>query len=121
VRYADVDPDNGYLFLATDHGLWRLHLEQGMSGELSTATVYPNPFLPGKGQVLGLAGLPDDEFDLHVFDLNGSLVYESLSQYRDSFSWDGNDSDGVPVATGTYFVRISQNGNDRLVKLAIVR
>jgi len=56
-----------------------------------------------------------------MFDLTGNLVYESLSQRRETFSWNGTDLNGNPVASGTYIVRISQNGNDRFIKLAIVR
>ncbi len=121
IRYAAADPDNGLLYLATDHGMWRLHLEQGMGGTLGSATVYPNPFIPGDGQVLGVAGLPNTPFDIRLFDLTGGLVYESLSQYRDDFSWDGIDLEGNPVASGTYMVRITQDGGDRFVKLALVR
>lgn len=121
IRYGAVDSDNGYLYLVTDHGLWRLHLEQGMGGNLSSATVYPNPFLPGDGQVMGVAGLPNTPFDIRLFDLTGVLVYESLSRYRDDFSWDGRDMNGNQVASGTYMVRITQDGADRFVKLALVR
>lgn len=121
IRHAASDTDNGYIYLATDHGLWRLHLEQGMSGSLGSSTVYPNPFIPGEGRVLGVAGLPAGIFDIQVFDLTGGLVYESRSQYRDDFAWDGTDIDGRSVASGTYIVRITQNGMDRYVKLAIVR
>ena len=121
IRHADVDMDNGFLYLATDHGLWKLRLEQGMSGELQDATVYPNPLLPGDGQVMGVAGLPDEPFDIRVFDLSGALVYESLSQRRDDFAWDGVDLEGGAVSSGSYIVRITQGGADRFVKLAVVR
>ncbi len=121
VRNAVCDFDNGLLYIVTDHGLWKLTLEQGMSGSLGTAAVYPNPFIPGDGQVLGVAGLPDDLFDIHLFDLTGQLVYESLSQHRNTFSWDGYDMDGNLAASGTYIVQVSQNSNHRFIKLAIVR
>ena len=121
VRNIACDYDNGFLYIVTDHGLWKLTLEQGMSGSIETATVYPNPFIPGDGQVLGVAGLPDELFDIQLFDLTGELVYESLSQHRNVFSWDGYDTDGKLAASGTYIVRISQNGADRFIKLAIVR
>lgn len=121
IRHAAADEDNGYIYLATDHGLWRLHLEQGMSGGLGSATVYPNPFIPGESRVMGVAGLPAGLFDIQLFDLTGVLVYESLSQYRDDFAWDGTDLDGRTVASGTYIVRIAQGGAYRYVKLAIVR
>lgn len=121
IRNAACDFDNGLLYIVTDHGLWQLTLEQGMSGSLEVASIYPNPFLPGDGQVLGVAGLPAGEFDIHLFDLTGKLVYESLSQHRDAFSWDGYDINGNPAASGTYIVRITQSGDYRFVKLAIVR
>ncbi len=121
VRNIACDYDNGLLYLVTDHGLWKLTLEQGMSGSIESATVYPNPFIPGDGQVLGVAGLPDELFDIQLFDLTGELVYESLSQHRNVFSWDGYDMDGKLAASGTYIVRISQNGDHRFIKLAIVR
>ncbi|MCD4701144.1 MAG: T9SS type A sorting domain-containing protein, partial [Candidatus Aegiribacteria sp.] len=121
IRNAACDFDNGFLYIVTDHGLWKLTLEQGMSGSIETATIYPNPFLPGDGQILGIAGLEDEEFDIHLFDLTGQLVYESLSQHRDTFSWDGYDIDGNPVASGTYIVRITQGSDHRFLKLAIVR
>ncbi|MEN8208595.1 MAG: two-component regulator propeller domain-containing protein [Candidatus Fermentibacteria bacterium] len=121
IRNAACDFDNGLLYLVTDHGLWKLTLEQGMSGTIETATVYPNPFIPGDGQVLGVAGLEDEEFDIHLFDLTGELVYESLSRYRNTFAWDGCDMNGNPAASGTYLVRISQNDDHIFIKLAIVR
>ncbi|GEM_PF-461819 len=121
VKYAACDPGEGYLYLATDHGLWRLHLEQGIGGETKTAVVYPNPFVPGIHRVLGVAGIPDTPFDFSLFDLAGSLVYESHSRNRDDFAWDGMDMNGKPVPSGTYIVRITQDGTLRLVKLALVR
>ncbi|MCK5063829.1 MAG: T9SS type A sorting domain-containing protein [Candidatus Fermentibacteraceae bacterium] len=121
IRNAVCDTDNGLLYLVTDHGLWKLHLEQGMTGNIETATVYPNPFVPTAGEVLGIAGLPNRTLDFHLFDLRGELVYESLSQNRDMFSWDGYDNNSEPVASGTYIVRISQDGESRFFKLAIVR
>lgn len=121
VRNIICDTDNGLLYIVTDHGLWKLHLEQGMAGSIETATVYPNPFVPGAGEVLGIAGLPNTTLDFHLFDLRGELVYESLSQNRDMFSWDGHGNSGEPVASGTYIVRISQDGESRFFKLAIVR
>ena len=121
IRNTACDYDNGLLYIVTDHGLWKLTLEEGMNGILETAAIYPNPFISGDGQVLGVAGLPDEEFDISLFDLTGRLVYESLSLRRSTFSWDGYDLDGNPVASGTYMVRITQNGNYRFLKLAIVR
>jgi hypothetical protein len=121
VRDIACNADDGLLYLATDHGLWELVLEQGLDGQLSTATVYPNPFRPGAGEVLGVAGLPDAPLLVSVFDLTGGLVYESRSEDRDGFAWAGMDSAGNAVASGTYLVRVEQDGEAVFIKLALVR
>jgi hypothetical protein len=121
VRGIACNADEGLLYLVTDHGLWELVLEQGLSGQISTATVYPNPFRPGAGEVLGIAGLPDAPLVVSVFDLTGGLVYESQSQDRDDFVWAGLDDAGNVVASGTYLVRVEQEGEAVFIKLALVR
>ncbi len=121
LRAMAADPDAGRLHLVTDHGLWSLVLPRGMSGELPTAQVFPNPFLPDRDGILRLAGLPDRPLTFRVFDLTGTLVYESESPDRDRFSWDGSDEGGEPLSSGTYIVEIRQDGTGRLVKLALVR
>jgi ligand-binding sensor domain-containing protein len=101
-----IDDSGGYLWLATDHGLWRGELETGLSGDGSGASVYPDPFLPGTGAVLGIAGIPDEPALIRVFDLTGTLVYEYSSQGRDDFAWDGTAEDGSQVASGVYMIMV---------------
>jgi ligand-binding sensor domain-containing protein len=114
------DANAGLLFLATDHGIWELDLGNGLSAGTG-AVLFPNPFLPGRGEVLGIAGLPDVPTTIRVFDLNGGLVYECSSPDRDGIAWDGAGDDGEPVATGIYVVEVEQAGFAGLLKLAIVR
>ncbi len=122
IRGMACDSDNGFLYIVTDHGLWKLTLEAGMTGELPTAVVYPNPFCPeNNDEVLGIAGIPDAPLTVRVFDLIGSLVYLAESGGRDEFSWDGRDNDGNTVSSGTYIIQIMQNDETHLTKLAIVR
>jgi len=121
VRGIACDPDSGFVYLATDHGMWKLTLAQGMAGDVETAQVFPNPFVPSAGEVLGVAGIQDETFTFRLFDLTGGLVYEFQSTDRDSFAWDGIDDTGAYVASGTYIVQISQDGINRFVKLALVR
>jgi len=115
------DADDGFLYLATDCGLWRLELGNGLSGEGGGAVLYPNPFVPGRGEVLGVAGIPDMPTTMRVFDLGGRLVYECSSPDRQGIAWDGDGSDGSPVASGVYMVEVKQSGSTRLLKLGIVR
>lgn len=121
IRGIACDPDSGFLYLATSNGMWKLTLAQGLAGNVETAQVYPNPFLPSSGQVLGVAGIPDAPFTFRLFDLTGGLAYESESTDRDSFAWDGTLDGGEPVSSGSYIVQISQEGIHRFVKLAVVR
>ncbi len=121
IRGMACDPDNGLLYLATGDGLWVLDLGEGLSSGQYGPVVYPNPFLPGRGEVLGVAGVPDVPTVLRVFDLTGALLYESESSGRDGIAWNGIDMDGFHVASGTYYVQVVQEGTAHLVKLAIVR
>jgi ligand-binding sensor domain-containing protein len=121
IRGMSCDWSGGLLYLATDDGLWELVLEEGLSDSPHGPVVYPNPFLPGTGQVLGIAGVPDLPTTFRVFDLTGTLLYESESPDRDAVAWDGVDSDGYRVASGTYYVQVVQGGTSHILKLAVVR
>ena len=121
IRGMACDPDAGLLYLATVDGLWILVLEGGLSNGQYGPVVYPNPFLPSTGQVLGIAGVLDVPTIFRVFDLTGTLLYESESPDRDSIAWNGVDKDGYPVASGTYYVQIVSEGVSHFVKLAVVR
>ena len=117
-----VDSDNGYLWMATDHGFWRGQLESGLSGDGSAAVVYPDPFIPGRGDVLGIAGIPNTPAAIHIYDLRGSLVFELSSSGRDDIAWGGLNMDGDPVASGVYFLQLDQDGSEAgLLKFALVR
>ncbi|MCD4706338.1 MAG: hypothetical protein K8S62_01215 [Candidatus Sabulitectum sp.] len=117
-----VDSDDGYLWMATDHGFWRGQLESGLSGNGSEAVVYPDPFIPGRGDVLGIAGIPDTPVEIRIFDLTGTLVYEHSCNGRDNIAWDGSNMDGDPAASGVYFLQLEQiNSEAGLLKFALVR
>ncbi len=119
-----VNSDDGYLWMATDHGLWQGHLEHGLSGSGSNAVVYPDPFIPAQGDVLGIAGIPNLPVEIRIYDITGSLVFQFSSSGRDDISWDGLNAQGDPVASGVYFLQLDQAGLDPeagLLKFALVR
>ncbi len=117
-----VDSDNGYLWMATDHGFWQGMLESGLSGNGSSAVVYPDPFVPGNGDILGIAGISDTPAEVSIYDLKGSLVFEYLSTGRDDIAWDGLNISGDPAASGIYFLHIDQRDSEAgLLKFALVR
>lgn len=117
-----VDSDNGYLWMATEHGLWRGKLESGLAGDGTGAMLYPNPFIPGRGDVLGISGVPDAPAVISIFDLTGAQIFEYSSQGRDDFAWDGRTADGSPAASGVYMVVVeSENYSSPQLKFALVR
>jgi hypothetical protein len=117
-----TDSGRGYLWMATDHGFWRGTLEAALAGDGSRAVVYPDPFMPGNGDVLGIAGIPDLPSNVAVFDLSGVLLYEYSFPDRNSIAWDGLNMSGEPVASGIYFLRLMQNGSSTgPLKFALVR
>lgn len=116
-----VDAGEGLLYLATGYGLWVVDVGTGTGGDGGGAAVYPNPFRPGDGEVLGVAGIPDAPTTIRVFDLSGVLVYECSSPDRDALAWGGLDSGGSGVPSGIYIVEVSQDGLHDTVKLAVVR
>jgi hypothetical protein len=115
------DRNLGLLYIVTDHGMWRVTIGEGLEGDGESACIYPNPFLPDRGEVLGVAGLADLPTGIRVFDLTGALVYQFASPDRDGIAWDGSDSDGEPVPSGIYVVEITQDGYSDTVGLALVR
>ena len=117
-----LDSGGGYLWMATDHGMWRGKLETGLDGEGSGALLYPNPFIPGRGDVLGISGVPDEPAVFTIFDLTGNPVFEYSSQGRDDFAWDGRTADGLPAASGVYMVFVESGSYSvPLLKIALVR
>lgn len=121
IKDLACDRDRGILYIGTDHGMWTVDLGGGLSGDGGSATLYPNPFHPGDGEVLGVAGLEDIPTEIRVFDLTGSLVYEFAAPDRDGIAWNGADMDGRPAPSGIYVVQIIQDGFEALTGLALVR
>ncbi|PIE52648.1 hypothetical protein CSA37_05300 [Candidatus Fermentibacteria bacterium] len=117
-----VDMNQGIVWLATDHGLWRGELESQLSGDGSQAAVYPNPFVAGRGEILGVAGIPDEPGEYRIYNLTGDLVYEYSSEGREDFAWDGSLDDGGKAASGVYMLVISRDGKPPLqLKFSLIR
>lgn len=119
-----VNNEEGYLWLATDHGFWRGKLESSLSGDGSEVRIYPNPLVPAKGDVLGIAGIADIPTVVSIFDLSGSLIHSFSVERRSEIAWDGTNSDGEAVASGIYFLQLDQADavqEFELLKFTLVR
>ncbi len=87
---------------------------------------YPNPF---NGQTIISYYLPEDsDVELNIINMRGELVAKPVSSHQSagnhSLIWQGNRTDGTPVATGIYFyelkVRDSHSQPSREVKAMIL-
>ena len=62
---------------------------------------------------------------LAVFGVTGQRVATIVDQELPAgwrlLSWDGRDTAGQPVASGTYFARLEAGGETRLRKLVVAR
>ncbi len=122
INSMKVDTNEGYLWLATDHSFWKGILETGLAGDGASAVVYPDPFIPGRGDILGIAGIPDSPSTIRIFSIRGVLVTEFTSTGLDDITWNGLDASGNLVASGVYYLQIEQDDSaTELLKFALVR
>lgn len=85
---------------------------------------FPNPFNPTTTIAYGLpkAGL----VSLRIYDLSGRLVRdlvagEMRTAGRHEETWDGRDASGRRAASGTYFCRIEAGGEQRSMRMMLVK
>jgi hypothetical protein len=93
------------------------------NGALLTAT-YPNPFTDLLTVTFSLPSRIDSDYSrLAVFDLMGRRIKNLWeSKYRAGFyqvEWDGTDSSGGRVPSGTYLLKLDINGQESIYKRVI--
>jgi len=78
-----------------------------IAGGIGTTANYPNPFNPST--TITFSMLQQSEVSVGIYDINGRLVHElaagSLAEGVHSLTWDGKNTGGALVASGTYFAR----------------
>lgn len=81
----------------------------------------PNPF--SHGTEIFFSAPSRRTSNLEIFDLRGRLVRRLVTGSRESgrLSWDGKNSRGQAVATGTYFVVLKSGNEIRREKAILVR
>ena len=120
-----ADPESGWLYLATNMGLFRANTPVRDHGEqpADVTVVYPNPFHPERDGRLSisspsLANAGDTK--VSIFDLGGRLIRRlTLSQAEEG--WDGRDRNGDLVPTGVYMVLVSTSSGSGSGKVAVIR
>ena len=99
----------------------------GVDGDLPLATVFfgavPNPFNPSTSLHFSLPR--ESHVDLKIYDVAGRLVREVVSGSRpagrNEVRWDGKDSAGQEIASGTYFARLIVDEQIEIKSLTLVR
>jgi len=108
----------GYLVNATTNAT-----DPPSPGAVSELRAYPNPFNPSVQIAFTTASAA--RVEARVYDPAGRLVatLESgmLPAGKHSMAWNGHDSDGRPVASGVYFLRVRSASQESSLKLVLVR
>ena len=84
--------------------------------EFRETAAYPNPFSDATDIVFDIhkaAWDTDPRKEVHIYTVNGRKIWEASAEAvanQNSIRWDGRDSGGLPVANGTYLVRVKVSG-----------
>jgi hypothetical protein len=120
------------LLAGTPRGLFALELETtavvsddaapSASG-LRLVGPWPNPLVAGGDMTLELFSPRATPTTISIYDAAGRWVRELLGREPGGtrIQWDGRNARGEPVASGTYFVRVSAPGQELVRKVQIVR
>lgn len=88
---------------------------------------FPNPFNPATSIRFEIPGTAGSQVPtrLELFDLAGrlvrTLVAEPLAPGVHTVEWDGKDASGGSVASGSYFARLSAAGQQRGLKMTLLK
>ena len=91
--------------------------------EVELGPPVPNPFNPATEIEFAIAG--EGPVELRVFDLRGRIVRTLIDEVRASgryrVRWDGRDTSGQAVASGTYFARLRADGVERTRPMVLLK
>ncbi|MEF3694944.1 MAG: FlgD immunoglobulin-like domain containing protein, partial [Candidatus Cloacimonadota bacterium] len=86
-------------------------------------SVYPNPFSPNTQIAYRLNSATDVR--ICIYNHRGQLIRTLLNSAKDSgqyqISWDGNDNNGTPCATGMYIARMQAGEVNSSYKMLLVK
>jgi TSS9, PorZ, N-terminal beta-propeller domain/Two component regulator propeller len=120
VTAIKIDEKTGWVYFATDAGLFMARSLSVEPLEQYNISSYPQPFNPqNHGQII-FDGL-SYESDIKITTPDGRLV-RSLSSKSRKISWNGRDENGVKVESGIYLIiGTSAEGEEKAVgKFAVI-
>ncbi len=118
-EFASWDPSEGRIVFSSRIGMWMIRTAAGSAGG-DGPRFHPQPFLPGDGGVLSIAGVPDAPVTVRIFSVDGAFVASVSADSPGAWSWDGC-TEGGNAASGVYFAIVEADGITSVTKLAVVR
>jgi hypothetical protein len=115
-------------------GVWMIQAEMavplryrpsdGTDGELSWAGISPTPFHPAEHNVLNIGYTydGDNRITLEIFNTLGQRIYKTEDKRRAGLIyWNGTASNGTPVASGMYVLKLKSKRNAIYQKILLLR
>jgi len=120
VNHIAIDPKTGEVFFSTFSGICSFRSTATESSSANnTVLVFPNPVPPNFNGTIGIRGLADNA-DVKITELNGRLVYETISLGGQAI-WNGYNYKGQKVASGIYLLFVKDpNGAENLVTKIVI-
>ncbi len=120
---TDIKIDKtGEVFFVTAQGIVSYRGNVTDTGDkFGDIVAYPNPIRPGYTGNITIRGLAHDAY-VKITDVAGNLVYETRAPGGVA-TWDGNNFNHKPVASGVYLVLMSNSDGSEhaTTKIAIIR
>jgi subtilisin-like proprotein convertase family protein len=112
---------------------WCLHLgfpdelspveDSALPSVLALGGNYPNPFNPRTTISFDLPR--DSQVDLEIFDIRGhkvqTLISEAMTAGHHGVVWNGTESNGRQLSSGTYFYRLRAGGESLTKKMVLLK
>ena len=119
-----IDKSRGDVYIGTTKGLCSYRSDASEAVDVmdkDNVYAYPNPVTPDYTGLITVRGLSYDA-DIKITTASGSLVASGRSN-GGTFTWDGCDSNGKPVASGVYMVCIatSEGKSGVVTRIGVVR
>ena len=85
-----------------------------------TARIYPNPYRAATDGFVTIDQIPPAS-RVRVFTLSGERIMDSAADGTGSVTWTAANTAGRPVASGLYIVVVEAGGQQKIMKLAVIR
>ena len=129
-RFQDNDPSREIFIAPAPGTAFPVSSGSGYLGGAATGlalSAYPNPFRTGSFAVISYYLSEQSTVSIDIYDIMGNLIKPLLQDAqraagsRTEDIWDGTDSRGRPVNSGTYVVKVTTAGGNMTKKITYIR